>query len=230
LGKIPGREITNSLEHKRGEYNAAKWNSGIESDKDGVRDRKRRLHYVSNILVISDPANPANEGKQFLFKFGKKIFDKIMDVMQPQFPGETPTNPFDLWLGANFKLKIRNVEGYRNYDKSEFDNVSELFGGDEERLKEVYEGIYSLNDFIDPANYKTYDELRRKLYEVLGEAAPGNSVGPTIIEPTRSSVGRTAPEPIQESDDAPWVGETASSETEEDDDTSLSYFAKLARQ
>jgi len=211
-----------------GEYNAAKWNSGIESDKDGVRDRKRRLHYVSNILVISDPSNPNNEGKQFLYKFGKKIFDKIMDVMQPQFPGETPTNPFDLWSGANFKLKIRNVEGYRNYDKSEFDNVSELFGGDEERLKEVYEGIYSLSDFIDPSNYKSYDELRRKLYEVLGETTVVQSVGAVASEPTRSVVGRSAPEPVQESAAPSYVPSVDDGE-EDGDDSSLSYFAKLAK-
>lgn len=206
-----------------GEYNSAKWNSGIESDKDGVRDRKRRLHYVSNILVISDPANPANDGKQFLFKYGKKIFDKIMDTMQPQFPDDVPVNPFDIWAGANFKLKIRQVEGYRNYDKSEFEKPSELFAGDEERQKEAYDGLYALADFIDPANYKSYDELKRKFAEVMGESVVSNQ---PVAEPTRSVIGKSAPEPEQESVESPFVGDV---EEGGDDDTSLSYFAKLAQ-
>ena len=108
------------------EMNSVLWNSGREEDKQTARDRKRRLHYVSNIMVVSDPGNPDNEGKVFLYKFGKKIFDKIMDVMQPQFADEDPVNPFDFWEGANFKLKIQQVAGYRNYDKSEFANTSAL--------------------------------------------------------------------------------------------------------
>ena len=109
-----------------GEMNSLLWNSGIEADKDKARTQKRRLHYVSNILVVSDPGNPANEGKVFMYQYGKKIFDKIMDMMQPQFQDEEPVNPFDFWEGANFKLKIRQVEGYRNYDKSEFASTSAL--------------------------------------------------------------------------------------------------------
>src|SRR6056300_2043281 len=120
------------------ESNSKLWNSGNESDKELARERKRRLHYVSNIYVVSDPSAPQNEGKVFLYTFGKKIFDKIMDLMQPQFPGEDPVNPFDFWKGADFQLKIRNVEGYRNYDKSEFKSPEALKGGDETQLEAIY--------------------------------------------------------------------------------------------
>ena len=150
------------------EHNSVLWNSGRDEDKALAREQKRRLHYVSNVLVISDPDNPQNEGKVFLYKFGKKIFDKIMDVMQPQFADETPVNPYDFWEGADFKLKIRKVEGWVNYDKSEFSSPSSLFDGDEGRLNEVYGQLYALQDFLDPKNYKTYDELKAKLNRVLG--------------------------------------------------------------
>jgi hypothetical protein len=208
------------------EINSILWNSGREEDKEIARLRKRRLHYVSNILVVSDPSNPANEGKVFLFKYGKKIFDKVMDIMQPQFQDEKPINPFDLWAGANFKLKIRQVEGYRNYDKSEFDGVSELYSGDETRLEDVYNSTYSLKDFSDPANYKTYAELKRKLSEVLGQEAFSETLTTAesvTLDETRSAapIGRETAEPEPES-----VGGGAG--TDEEDDT-LSYFAKLAR-
>ena len=131
------------------EYNSELWNSGIESNKEIVRKQKRRLHYVVNALIVSDPANPANEGKVMLFQFGKKIFDKIMDVMQPQFQDEEPVNPFDFWAGAHFKLKIRNVEGYRNYDKSEFASPAPLSNDDDE-LESIYNKMHDLNEFTDP--------------------------------------------------------------------------------
>lgn len=202
------------------EANSKLWNSGNEDDKNIARDRKRRLHYVSNILVESDPANPENEGKVFLFTFGKKIFDKIMDVMQPQFADEAPVNPFDFWEGASFKLKIRNVEGYRNYDKSEFASQSALFGGDDSQLEQVYERLYDLNEFTDPANYKTYDELKARLALVLGESAP-RTVREQISMETQSDPApmRAAPAPA-----APAVDQ---GEDMEEEDT-LSYFAKLA--
>ena len=120
------------------EYNTTLWNSGIEANKEIARKQKRRLHYIANILVVSDPSNPSNEGQIKLFKFGKKIFDKITEAMNPEFADETPVNPFDMWEGANFKLKIRNVEGYRNYDKSEFADVSALFAGNDEKLEELW--------------------------------------------------------------------------------------------
>lgn len=188
------------------ESNSKLWNTGDDRDKDIARERKRRLHYVSNILVESDPGNPENEGKVMLFTFGKKIFDKIMDVMQPQFADEEPVNPFDFWDGASFKLKIRNVEGYRNYDKSEFSSPSPLSESDSE-LEEYYDQLYDLNEFVDPANYKSYEELSARLAMVLGEAAPRTYKQEVKLD-------EVAPEP-----------EMATSS--EDDDT-MSYFAKLA--
>lgn len=205
------------------ELNAKLWNSGLESDKEIVRARKRRLHYVSNILVVSDPSNPANEGKVMLFKFGKKIFDKIMDVMQPQFQDEQPINVFDFWGGANFKLKIRNVEGYRNYDKSEFDSPAALFKGDDKALEDIYKKLHSLKDFTDPKNYKSYDELKKKLFEVLGEEAYPEQAHKIASEesaapsPRKSAPSKTESEPAAEP--------TAAEESEED----VGYFARLAR-
>jgi len=199
-----------------GEVNTKLWNSGLDSDKEIARKQKRRLHYVANVLVVSDPAHPENEGKVFLFQFGKKIFDKMMDVMQPQFQDEQPVNPFDLWEGANFKLKIRNVEGYRNYDKSEFDKPSAVANGDDAELEDIYSKVYTLKDFTDPSKYKTYDELKAKLERVLGASAP-----------------RTTAESIKldESVSAPSVGRTQDAPMDAgDDDDTLSYFSKLANE
>jgi hypothetical protein len=211
------------------ELNTVLWNSGNEKDKEVARDRKRRLHYVSNILVVSDPANPANEGKVFIFKFGKKIFDKINDLMQPQFQDETPINPFDFWGGANFRLKIRNLEGYRNYDKSEFDKSTELFDGNDARLEEIYGQLHSLSDFVDPKNYKSYTELKKKLIEVLGEEAVNGSASVAYAPVAEVNVGRAA-----EAQSAPAAGSSYDN-TDDDipstdgDDDDISYFAKLAR-
>lgn len=203
------------------EMNSELWNSGIEANKDIVRARKRRLHYVSNIMVIEDPANPANNGKVFLFKFGKKIFDKIMDVMQPQFADEEPVNPFDFWEGANFKLKIRNVEGYRNYDKSEFASASAL-SDDDEKLEGIYNTLYSLKDFTDPKNYKSYDELKAKLMRVLGEAGAVMTTAESVtLDEVRSAAPmRSVEEPVAQPSYTP--------DTSEDDDDTLSYFKNLA--
>lgn len=209
------------------EMNSQLWNSGIESDKEIARSRKRRLHHVSNILVVSDSANPANEGKVFLYKYGKKIFDKIMDVMQPQFEDETPVNPFDFWGGANFKLKIRQVEGYRNYDKSEFDSITELFGGDEVKLEAVYDKLYALNEFTDPKEYKSYDELKKKLYFVIGEEQTASSFTPEVVQElsvTQEPKLEKAPVPVAETTTTAEVDEPISG----DDEDTLSYFAKLA--
>ena len=201
------------------EHNSVLWNSGRDEDKALAREQKRRLHYVSNVLVVSDPSNPENEGKVFLYKFGKKIFDKIMDVMQPQFADEEPVNPYDFWEGADFKIKIRKVEGWINYDKSEFSAPAPLHGGDEERLEEVYNKIHSLQDFLKPENYKTYDELKLKLNRVLGVDA-----GVSMEAPQTSPV---VDEPVMASDNNVSVGESADSDGEED---TLSYFAKLANE
>ena len=149
-------------------HNSTLWNSGIEANKEIVRKQKRKLNYISNILVVSDPANPQNEGQVKLFKYGKKIFDKINEKMNPEFDDETPMNPFDFWNGANFKLKIRKVEGYRNYDKSEFASESELFGGDDAKLEALWKKEYSLKEFLYPKHFKSYDVLKAKLDKVLG--------------------------------------------------------------
>ena len=209
------------------EYNSRLWNSGHDEDKETARKQKRRLHYVSNILVVSDPSNPANEGKVFLYDFGKKIFDKIMDVMQPQFPGEEPINPFDFWNGADFQLKIRNVAGYRNYDKSEFKSTSGLFDGDETKLEATYNQLHELQEFVDPTNYKTYDELKSRLEVVLGEATgTGSTVKNESLNQTAESVEpSSAPTPVV----APSAPEPEIKVSgDEDDNDTLSYFAKLA--
>ena len=150
------------------EHNSTLWNSGVEANKEIVRKQKRRLSYIANIYVISDPSNPENEGTVRLYKFGKKIFDKISEVMNPEFPDETPLNPFDLWKGANFKLKIRNVEGYRNYDKSEFADESALLDGDDDKLEAIYTKEHSLKDFTDKKHFKPYEQLKARLDKVLG--------------------------------------------------------------
>ena len=201
------------------EMNSVLWNSGRDEDKAIARERKRRLHYVSNVMVVSDPSNPENEGKVFLYKFGKKIFDKLMDVMQPQFADEEPVNPYDFWEGAEFKVKIRKVEGWINYDKSEFSAPSALFEGDEGKLEEVYNKLHSLQDFLEPGNYKTYDELKLKLNRVLGVDA-----GVSMDTPSPAPV---VEEPVMASDDGQPFADTADSGTEED---TLSYFAKLANE
>ena len=203
-----------------GELNSRLWNTGIEEDKESARRQKRRLHYVSNIFVVSDPGNPENEGKVFMYQFGKKIHDKIMDQMQPEFADEEPINPFDMWEGANFKLKIRNVEGYRNYDKSEFAKQTSLLDGDDAKLESVYDQMYDLSEFTDPANYKTYDELKTKLSSILGEVAGMGAATMAQTAQMNEPVEAAAPQRIEPV--------TAENIKVEDDDDTLSYFAKLA--
>ena len=199
-----------------GELNSRLWNSGIESDKEKARSQKRRLHYVTNICVVSDPSAPQNEGKVFLYKFGKKIFDKIYDLMNPSFADEQPVDPFDFWEGADFKLKIRNVEGYRNYDKSEFASPAALLNADEVKLEDVYNKLHDLSEFTNPKNYKSYDELKAKLMRVLGEEATAGAY--TVKEEIKINEPVAAVEPV-----------TAEEISSEDEDT-LSYFSKLAKQ
>ena len=150
------------------EYNSTLWNSGIEANKDIARKQKRKLSYIANILMVSDPSNPENDGKVFLFKFGKKIFDKITEAMNPEFADETPVNPFDMWEGANFKLKIRKVEGYQNYDKSEFAEKSAIFNGNDEKLEELWKSEYSLKEFTEKKHFKSYEQLKARLDKALG--------------------------------------------------------------
>ena len=206
-----------------GELNSRLWNTGLESDKAKARTQKRRLHYVSNILVVNDPGNPSNDGKVFIYQYGKKIFDKIMDAMQPEFADEDALNPFDFWDGANFKLKIRDVEGYRNYDKSEFASQNAL-ADDDAKLEEIYNRVYNLQEFVEPTNYKTYDELKEKLMKVLGEDTVLMGT-PTMKQEVQMNEPVEAPiQNVTEISEA-----STSNETESEDDT-MSYFAKLAQQ
>jgi hypothetical protein len=179
------------------EYNSILWNSGIEANKEIARKQKRRLTYISNILVVSDPKNPENEGQIKLYKFGKKIFDKISEAMNPEFADETPLNPFDFWEGANFKIKIRQVEGYRNYDKSEFDSPSAVSGDDDE-LEALWKKEYSLKEFLDPKQFKSYDTLKAKLDKVLG--LDGVAPVKTKAEDTILNTAKSAPS-LDEHDD-----------------------------
>ena len=172
------------------EYNSILWNSGIEANKEIARKQKRRLTYIANILVVSDPKNPENEGQIRLYKFGKKIFDKISEAMNPEFADETPLNPFDFWEGANFKIKIRQVEGYRNYDKSEFDSITPV-DGDDEKLEAIWKKEYSLKEFLEPKQFKSYDTLKAKLDKVLG--LDGVAPVKTKAEDTILTPAKTAP-------------------------------------
>ena len=192
------------------EYNTMLWNSGVDKNKDQARKQKRRLGFISNIYVVKDPANPANEGKVFLYKYGKKIFDMLNDVMNPEFDDETPTNPFDLWEGRDFKMKIRNVEGYRNYDKSDFADAAPLLD-DDKKLEEIWNSQHSLSEFIDEKNFKSYAELKNRLYRVLML----DSAAPAAVEPEPESEPST-------------VVPMKSAPSTDDDDEDLSFFKKLA--
>lgn len=204
------------------EANSILWNSGSEQNKSIARDRKRRLHYVSNIMVVSDPSNPENEGKVFLYSFGKKIFDKIMEAMNPQFQDEAAMNPFDMWEGADFKLKIRQVEGWRNYDKSEFVAPSTIYGGDEDQLGTLVEKLHDLDEFTDPAQYKSYDELKAQLNRVLGESSntPSQTADLDKQEPEMDDI------PFESNSEMPSQSAEESNSQEVED--AVSYFQKAA--
>ena len=201
------------------EMNSAYWNSGIESDKEIARRQKRKLQYFSNIYVVSDSKHPEKEGNVYLFRFGKKIFDKIMEAMQPAFEDEIPVNPFDFWEGANFKLKIRKVDGYWNYDKSEFSAPSALFDNDDE-IEELWGKQYSLAEFSAATNFKSYNELKTRLNVVLsGTTVVGN------IEDDDVPFDSTVTIDTQE-EPAPTITIEVATDDEEED--TLSYFEKLA--
>jgi hypothetical protein len=208
------------------EHNSGLWNSGMDSNKEVARKQKRKLTYVSNIYVVKDPANPENEGKVFLFKYGKKIFDKLTEAMQPEFEDETPIDPFDFWTGANFKLKAKNVAGYRNYDSSEFASQGALLG-DDDAMEAIWKKQYSLAEFVAPDQFKSYEELKKRLDSVLGAKTSARidsevededdyrGPAPSLTEDLRTELNNLQP--------------TRRPAVEEDeDDDALSYFAKLA--
>jgi hypothetical protein len=194
------------------EHNNKLWNSGIEANKEIVRKQKRKLNYIANVYIVSDPKHPENEGQVKLFKFGKKIFDKITEAMNPAFEDETAINPFDFWKGANFKLKIRKVEGYQNYDKSEFESPSALSNDDEE-LEKIWKQQHTLKDLVADKEFKSYDDLKNRLDKVLGlngETVPAK----TTVEQLKSAPKKTTETP-------PW---------DESVDEDMSYFSKLAEE
>ena len=193
------------------EYNSVLWNSGIEANKEIARKQKRRLTYFSNIYVVEDKANPQNEGKVFLFRFGKKIFDKISSMSNPEFEDETEVDVFNLWDGANFKLKIRKVDGFSNYDKSEFMTSAPL-SEDESEMESVFGQQHDLEEFIDQKSFKTYDELKTRLDTVLGNIQTAAMTAPTSVE----------------NDEAPFDGGTPIPESSTSEDENLDYFKKLA--
>ena len=213
------------------EHNRELWNTGSDKDKETVRKQKRKLSYFSNIYVVKDPVNPHNEGKVFLFKYGKKIFDKVMAAMQPEFEDESPINPFDFWQGANFKLKIRKVDGYWNYDKSEFESLAPLLD-DDDALEALWKKQYSLTELVSASQFKSYDDLDKRLKNVLG--AKGNLRTSAVEEETEydnytegnSNVVRELEESYarSKSPSLPVVDK----QVDEDEDDALSYFQKLA--
>jgi hypothetical protein len=202
------------------EMNSMLWNSGTDSDKDLARTRKRKLNYISNILVISDPANPQNEGKVFLFKYGPKIFEKIQEAMQPEFKDEDAVDPFNFWSGADFKLKIRQVGGYVNYDSSKFDSSKPLFDGNDEKLEKIWKSQYPLKPFVDASNFKSYDELKQKLQDVLKGDVRGKASSSRTANDMDDEEFVEKPSPIKSK---PQVEEEVDDETD-----ALEYFKKLA--
>ena len=204
------------------EANRELWNTGSKANQDIVRDRKRKLSYYSNIYVVQDKAHPENEGKVFLFKFGKKIFDKVTAAMQPEFEDEKPIDPFDFWNGANFKVKITKKDGYWNYDKSEFDSPGPLSDDDDE-MEAIWKKSYPLAEFVNPEKFKSYDQLKNRLNTVLGKAKVQQKVDESF-EDEDSGSAPPVPENLRDE-----LSSLSPSKVEEDDDA-LSYFARLAEE
>ena len=216
------------------EHNRELWNSGSEKDKETVRKQKRKLSYYSNIYVVKDPAHPENEGKVFLFKFGKKIFDKILNAMQPEFEDEEPINPFDFWGGANFRLKIRKVEGYWNYDKSEFDSASALMD-DDDALEALWKKEYSLSAIVAADQFKSYEDLEKRLKMVLGQKTAARAVAEQeeVYESYNTkpiSKEESVMEELEQSyarSKSPSLPKVTSVPDDEDEDDAMKYFQKL---
>ena len=216
------------------EHNRELWNTGTEANKEIVRKQKRKLSYYSNIYVVKDPAHPENEGKVFLFKFGKKIFDKILNAMQPEFEDEEPINPFDFWGGANFRLKIRKVEGYWNYDKSEFDSASALMD-DDDALEALWKKEYSLSAIVAADQFKSYEDLEKRLKMVLGKKTAARAVAEQeeVYESYNTkpvSKEESVMEELEQSyarSKSPSLPKVTSVPDDEDEDDAMKYFQKL---
>ena len=225
-----GWYIENSLTTNGGkdpvsDYNRELWNTGTDANKDTVRKQKRKLSYYSNIYVVKDQVNPQNEGKVFLFKYGKKIFDKVMESMQPEFEDETPINPFDFWQGANVKLKIVKKDGYWNYDKSEVDAVSPLLE-DDDALEALWKKQYSLTAVTAPDQFKTYDVLEKRLKYVLGQGRPAPRRLDEELEDESEGRGSFTPDFKTRKAEEAVAAPVASASADEDD--AYKYFQALA--
>lgn len=207
------------------EHNSQLWNNGTDAGKEQARKQKRKLTYISNIYVVKDPANPENEGKVFLYKFGKKIFDKLTAAMQPEFEDEESIDPFDFWSGANFKLKAKNVAGYRNYDSSEFANPSALLD-DDDALEAIWKKQYSLQEFVAPDQFKSYDELKRRLDAVLGTKNSKRIDEEVEGEDDYRGSTRELDDDLRSQLNS--LSSSSSYSDEDDDDDSLDYFKRLA--
>jgi hypothetical protein len=211
------------------EHNSGLWNNGTDAGKEVARKQKRKLTYVSNIYVVKDPANPENEGKVFLFKYGKKIFDKITEAMQPEFEDEQAIDPFDFWTGANFKLKAKNVAGYRNYDSSEFASAGALLN-DDDALEAIWKKQYSLAEFMSPSEFKTYEELKKRLDSVLGKASKRmDEEVEDEEEYTRGSTRELTDDLREEISNLQPTRRASAVEDDDDTDDALQYFARLAQ-
>ena len=214
------------------EYNSMLWNNGTDAGKDAARKQKRKLTYISNIYVVKDPANPQNEGRVMLYKYGKKIFDKLTAAMQPEFEDEEAIDPFDFWQGANFKLKAKNVAGYRNYDSSEFAAQSALLD-DDDAMEAIWKKQSSLQEFVAADQFKDYDVLKTRLDYVLGNKGTPKFQDQETVEAEedfRASNRGTAPAVTSTPGDFNAEDIVASSSSSSDDDDALSYFARLAEE
>ncbi len=212
-----------------GELNSRLWNSGSEANKEIARKQKRKLTYIANVLIVSDPKHPENEGQVRLFKFGKKIFDKIMDKARPTFEDEKPVNVFDLWEGADFKLRMRKVDGYANYDQSQFMEPAALFDGDEDKLLEVVSKQYKLSEFLDRKNFKTYEELAKKLADVLDDTGvPAKSAAQIAEDDNYVPPKRQPSAEVKKMPERP--APTPASSDDDDDEDMMSYFKKIANE
>ena len=210
------------------EANNELWNSGNEDDKGIARDRKRKLSYISNIMVIDDPANPANNGKVFLFRYGKKIFDKINDKMNPQYKDEDAVNVFDFWQGANFKLKIRNVEGYTNYDKSEFSACSPLLDGNDKQLEALWRTEHALQEFVKPDQFKPYGELKTKFQSVINGSTTQKAENMELDEEEGETQKFVPKFPSKEAKSPGREVKPKAEESGDGEEDALDYFKRLA--
>jgi hypothetical protein len=215
------------------EYNNQLWNSGIDANKELARKQKRTPKYVSNILVVKDPANPDNEGKVFLFEYGKKIFQKIQEAMIPEadlVDQKDPINPFCPWKGANFKLKCRKVEGYPNYDASDFASPEALFSGDDKKIETLWRSQHKLSELVDPSQFKSYEELKRRLDRVLGLSASVTiDAASSTTKTTKTSIAESASDVgnVDTEDDIP---DSFKETTDDDISDDLSYLQQLANE